>query len=385
MMVGSRPRVLHVRSSNFLLGAEQVVLELLKNSAKFGVEASLLVLRDPSDSQTELFKAAKDSGIKVAELECGATPSRSVLKALKDICESDSIDAVHCHGYKEDILVWLARIRLPKVATNHLWKRTNLKLWVYSLIDALSLFSFQHIIAVSSAIQRDMNKLGIPNSKMSLILNGIDVESISSFTPDLERLAANVGIEKSSLVIASLSSLTPEKGIDVLLKAIGNVRRMSEAGEVSFKVLVIGDGPERERLERMISELELKESVTMLGHRSDARELLKLVDIFVLPSRNEGLPISLLEAMASNCGVIATDVGEVASVLSKPEHGGVLVKADDVDGVSLAISGLLKDHDKLQSFKEDGYQRVKDKFSADEMTRQYCEVYTRVIRQFKKP
>ncbi|MDI9245585.1 glycosyltransferase family 4 protein [Marinobacter sp. CHS3-4] len=382
MIAGSRPRVLHVRSSNLLLGAEQVVLELLKNSFEFDIESSLLVIKDPEDAETELYRAAKTSGITVTELECGAFPTRSVLKELKQICTFDSIDLVHCHGYKEDILIWLAGIQLPKVATNHLWKRTNSKLWIYSLIDAVSLRSFNHIIAVSSQIQRDMNRLGIPNSKMSLILNGIDVESISSSATDLKYIGTSLGIKENTVVIASLSSLTPEKGIDVLLNAIGNIRKMPEISELSYKVLVIGDGPERERLEVMIADLQLNEFVTMVGHRSDARELLKLVDIFVLPSRNEGLPISLLEAMASNCGVIATDVGEVSSVITEPNHG-VLVKANDVEGISLAISDFLKDHEKLELFKSNSYQRVKEKFSAFEMTRQYCEIYTKEIHNFQ--
>lgn len=380
MAVGSRPRVLHIRSSSALLGAEQVVLELLKNSHQFGIDSSLLVLRDPSDAQTELYKAARGLGIDVSELECGATPSRSVFRKLRQACESNSIDVVHCHGYKEDILVWLARIKLPKVATNHLWKRTNLKLWIYSLIDAFSLRSFEHVIAVSSHIQRDMNKLGIPTSRMSLILNGIDVESISSSQPDLKRLATSVGIKENSFLIASLSSLTPEKGIDVLLSAIGKLQAMPEIASIPFKVLIIGEGPERERLENMIHDLGLGESVVMLGHRSDARNLLKMIDIFVLPSRNEGLPIALLEAMASNCGVIATNVGEIASVISEPEQGS-LVESNDVEGIAQAIASLLNNPEKLESSKKEGYCRVSDKFSATEMTRQYCEVYMKVIRE----
>lgn len=73
MAVGIRPRVLHIRSSSALLGAEQVVLELLKNSAEFGVDAFLLVLRDPNDPTTQLYKVANDMGIGVTELECGGT------------------------------------------------------------------------------------------------------------------------------------------------------------------------------------------------------------------------------------------------------------------------------------------------------------------------
>jgi glycosyltransferase involved in cell wall biosynthesis len=382
MADGPRPRVLHVRSSGALLGAEQVVLELLKNSQRFGVDASLLVIKDPKDSQTELYRAATRLGVDVSELDCGATVSRSVLKKLRKICKCDSIDIIHCHGYKEDILFWLAGIKLPKVATNHLWKRTNLKLWIYSLLDALSLRSFQHVVAVSSRIQHDMNKLGIPNSKMSLILNGIDVESISSSAPDLGPLAKDMGINEGTFVIASLSSLTPEKGIDVLLNAISHIRTGRETAGIPFKVLVIGDGPERERLETVVHNLNLEGCVEMLGHRSDARELLQMVDIFVLPSRNEGLPIALLEAMASNCGIVATNVGEVASVITRQEQG-FLVDADDVEGISRAISDFLKDRDKLNSAKRHSYYRVKDAFSSTEMARQYCEVYAEVIRKWK--
>jgi hypothetical protein len=79
-------------------------------------------------------------------------------------------------------------------------------LWIYSLLDALSLHSFQHVVAVSSRVQHDMNKLGTPNSKMSLILNGIDVDSISSSAPDLTALARGLGIYEATFLIASLSS-----------------------------------------------------------------------------------------------------------------------------------------------------------------------------------
>ena len=378
MVVGPRPRVLHVRSSSALLGAEQVVLELLKNSPEFGVEASLLVLRDPNDAQTELYRAAKSLGVPVSELECGATPSRSVLKELRKACVSNSIDVIHCHGYKEDILVWLAGLKLPKVATNHLWKRTNLKLWIYSLLDALSLRNFQHVIAVSRQIQSDMSKLGIPSSRMSMILNGIDVDAFSATEPDRKLLFPGAEIEKGTRLIASLSSLTPEKGIDVLINAIGIIREMPEIGEFAFKVLVIGEGPERQRLEALIQDLDLQETVLMLGHRSDARDLLKMVDIFVLPSRNEGLPISLLEAMASNCGVIATDVGEIKSVITGPELGEV-VPADNAEMVARAVAGFLVNSERLKSCQERGLERVKNKFSAREMARQYCEIYKEVL------
>ncbi|WP_336143066.1 MULTISPECIES: glycosyltransferase family 4 protein [unclassified Marinobacter] len=378
MAVGIRPRVLHIRSSSALLGAEQVVLELLKNSAEFGVDAFLLVLRDPNDPTTQLYKVANDMGIGVTELECGGTPSRKVLSDLRLICESYSVSALHCHGYKEDILVWLAGISLPKVATNHLWKRTNLKLWIYSLLDALSLRTFQHVVAVSSKIQKDMNRLGVPASRTSLILNGIDVDSISKSEPDRERLISSLNIDKDTLLVASLSSLTPEKGIDVLVNAIDKVLRLPELQKLSFKVLVIGEGPERPRLEALIQDLGLEKTVVLLGHRSDARDLLKLVDIFVLPSRNEGLPISLLEAMASGCAVVATDVGEVKSVLSSSEQGA-LIQPDDSDMTAQAIGDFLTDSRKLESCKKQGYERVSHGFSAREMTRQYCDIYSNVL------
>jgi glycosyltransferase involved in cell wall biosynthesis len=178
------------------------------------------------------------------------------------------------------------------------------------------------------------------------------------------------------------ASLTPEKGIDVLLNAISRIRKSDETAGIPFKVLIIGDGPERERLETIVQNLNLDGCVEMLGHRSDARVLLKIVDIFVLPSRNEGLPIALLEAMASNCGLVATNVGEVASVITRQEQG-LLVDADDVEGISRAISEFLKDPDKLSSAKRHSYYRVKDAFSSTDMARQYCEVYAEVIRKWK--
>jgi glycosyltransferase involved in cell wall biosynthesis len=115
-----------------------------------------------------------------------------------------------------------------------------------------------------------------------------------------------------------------------------------------------------------------------LGHRADARELLKLVDIFVLPSRNEGLPISLLEAMAAKCAVVATHVGEVQSVI-ECESQGIIVPPDDAESLARGIASYLESDQMLDSCKKKGFERVESSFSALEMTRQYTEIYAKVI------
>jgi glycosyltransferase involved in cell wall biosynthesis len=103
-----------------------------------------------------------------------------------------------------------------------------------------------------------------------------------------------------------------------------------------------------------------------------------MIDIFVLPSRNEGLPISLLEAMAAKCAVVVTNVGEVKAVIIRPDYGA-LVQPGDAEAFALGIASYLTNTERLESCKERGYERVKESFSAQEMTREYCDIYTRVV------
>jgi len=145
--------------------------------------------------------------------------------------------------------------------------------------------------------------------------------------------------------LVTVANLVPLKGIDILIKALHEGPRV--------ELMVIGDGPERKRLEELSSELKLKEFVTFTGFISQEKlsEYLHSSSIFVLPSLSEGVPRSILEAMASGMFIIATEVGGIPDVIADGKNG-FLVPPNDVDALSNAIRLALADTRKLNAIGE---------------------------------
>ena len=151
--------------------------------------------------------------------------------------------------------------------------------------------------------------------------------------------------------------------------------------------LIVGDGPLRQDLQDKSSQLTEAEGVkahrpggpiVFAGVRNDMPEMYALMDIFVLPSRTEGLPMVLLEALAAKKPVVATTVGAVPGVIDHG-HSGLLTQPGDVEDLSGAIIDLLDNPQKAQHLAQNGYERVKDHFSAQRMAEQYIEVYKDVL------
>jgi len=252
------------------------------------------------------------------------------------------------------------------MATCHLWTRQTPAIRAYEFIDAWLLRRFDAVVAVSDVIAEDARRAGIPAAKITTINNGIDLVPFASATPTLAE-----EIKKGDrLLIGTVGRLVSQKGMDYFLRAAREV--LNEMPEALFAV--VGDGPDREKLERLTQELGIERHVVFTGSRADMPHVYASFDVFVLASLDEGLPMAVLEALASNRAVVATQVGAVPKVIVSGQTG-MLVKAADVPGLADAILVLLRNPELRARLGRNGSALVHKQFSSRVMSQEYLRLY----------
>jgi glycosyltransferase involved in cell wall biosynthesis len=184
-----------------------------------------------------------------------------------------------------------------------------------------------------------------------------------------------MGWELDPVYIGTVGNLRPVKNQTLLLQAAQQVC----ARYSNVRVVIIGDGPLREQLIRTAEELGIHKQVRLLGARSEIPELLNALDIFVLPSLSEGLPMSVLEAMACGLPVVATRVGGITEVVVHG-HTGLLVPSQAVQQLAAALETLVQQPAMRVTLGRQGRQRVVEHFSRQRMVRDYQLLYESLMR-----
>jgi len=362
------PCVLLIRASGEMaLGAEEVVIQLASMLPQQGWKASILTVTDARDQSNGLFRKATALGLNVHEVLSRGRLDPSIVTAIRSLAVAQRATVLHSHGYKENLHTLAARTGLPTIATNHLWKRSTLKLRLYALLDSLLIGRFNATVGVSAEICEEMRNLPfVRSSRVSYVSNGIRLSSSAS---SRERGSS---LERP-LIITTVSSLTAEKGITYLIDALA----APAVARLHWRLRIIGDGPLREALEAQVRERSLQERVDFLGFRSDVPSLLEDTDTFVLPSLSEGLPMALLEAMAAGCSIVASSVGQVPHALSTPECG-ILVPPADPKALGGALTILIADPEIRDGLGSAAREAVK-RFSSEQMARAYASLYRDIL------
>ncbi|MFH1380929.1 MAG: glycosyltransferase family 4 protein [Candidatus Omnitrophota bacterium] len=235
-----------------------------------------------------------------------------------------------------------------------------------------------YTIAISDAVEDHLIKdFKLKKEKVFLIYTGVDCEKFSRVigTDEKGRLKESLGFEKAP-IIGSITRLSPVKGLRHVLFAMKDI--LEEVPKA--RLLLVGEGPSKEYLMELARRLGIVKNVFFALSTTDTRRFLSIIDIFVFYSLQEGLGLSLLEAMAAGKPCVASNVGGVSSVL---EDGvtGLLVPSKETHPLKEAIVKLLKNEKLRNEFAERGRALVKEKFSLDGMTKQVMEVYSRALKK----
>jgi glycosyltransferase involved in cell wall biosynthesis len=372
--VRSPVRVLQLTSSLGFYGAEQMIMTLITALDRGSFDVRLATLEKKRASSTAIVSAARAAGIDAVTLPCQGWLDWNAIQALKSLVEEEKIEILHCHEPKSRLYgaVVSRMTGIPMIATHHLWTGQNLRTRLVESIDAAVLHGCDKVIGVSSSVAESMRRVLVSSRRIEVIPNGIN---LGSFEDELQNdeVRASLGIPRGVPVIGAVGRLDIQKAHERLIEA---AREVTDAGQNAVYV-IFGEGVERPHLESLVRELGLTGRVLLPGYRKDIRPYLAMMDVFAMPSRREGTPMALLEAMAMKKPVVATAVGGVPDVLRNGIDGIML--PENGDGLGDALLKLLRDPACASQMARSGRRRVETEFSSLRMAGRYEDVYRRCL------
>ena len=362
-------------------GAEYHVYYLANHLSKHGVEVHLI---------SEVMPGSHfEPGIKVHSFRFRHPPLRrfsgwllthtigglhTFIKYLEVVNEVVP-DIIHVHGRLAPRLISMLKTRSPLIYTVHdqspytaafrgLERLT--RVLAYLALEYRTVHKVHHVIAVSRHVYRELIEwIGLLKERVSLIPNGVDTEY---FKPS--------GNKKPYILF--VGRLTKRKGIDILVRAFAKIAgRFPET-----KLIIVGDGEEKKNILNMAIRLNIYNRMLLLSNipANILRRLYAESSIFVLPSRGEGLPLSLLEAMSSQCAVIATKVSGVTDVIDHMENG-IIIELDNIEQLANTLTLLLSDQALLKKIARKAREKAVEEYSWDTIARKVIQVYKKVLER----
>jgi glycosyltransferase involved in cell wall biosynthesis len=372
-------RVLQVVTRLVARGVPRHVLDLATHLDPERFEVEVLAGQGLS-SEGSLWPEAEHSGIVTHRLnslqrEVNPLKDTAALLGIMRRLRAGRYDVVHTHISKAGILGRLAAkwAGIPCVHTYHgnvgELESNSFASRLYLAIEQWAARSSSALLAVSDEVRDHLLRLGVGRAEQyQVVPNGID---LSKFCLTQDDVAQD---RSKSPSIGCVCSLTHEKGVDILLESIPQIIRQFP----DLRVFVVGDGPLRAELEGRARDLGVNESVTFAGVTSDVPSWLSQFDVFALPSRREGHPIALLEAMAMGVAVVATRVGGVPELVKDGVHG-LLVETEDSDRLAEALITLLTDAERRRVLAEVGMLMVREQYGLERMAEQVAAAYNDVV------
>jgi len=345
------------------------------------VEVVVVYIRDVRDHEFRIADKARSFGLTFYELEERSKLDLRVLRALRDIIVRHDINLIHAHDYKTDLFAyllrrWLGRRRFTLLSTAHAWVMLGPRGALYRRLDLWLMRRFDHLIAVSHATGNEMVAAGVPPQLISVIHNAIDTEE---WAPGAIRptLRAELGIPHDSLVLGYVGRIMPEKDLETWLRAAAVVAR--QYPEAQF--VLVGEGRDAStlsQLQRLATDLGIAERVYFPGYRAQLLPVYAAFDLFVLTSRREGLPNSVLEAMAMGLPVVTTDVAGTKELVLHEQTGFVLPQGD-VAGLAQAMTTLAGNAQWRQAMGLAGRKRVEQEFSFTGRLQRIETLYDKIV------
>ena len=368
---GGNAKVLHAIAPGPVGGAESAVLGLTAGLVEAGVEVVLAVLADAS---SEPFAArARAEGRQVEIIDA---PGRNYLRdwsELRRIVRKHKLDLVHSHGYRADMMGFLAARseRRPVVATAHGFTDGSLKNRLNQWLAMRALKRDDAVIAVSSPLATRLASMGVPAARIATIPNAWRPPS----TRPLDRAAArdHLGLDVDAPLLGWVGRLSHVKGADIAIAALALVRNNSA------RLVFVGDGPERPALAAQAAALGIASRVHFAGMVPEASSILPAFDALVLSSRSEGTPMVLLETIHAGIPIVASAVGGVPDLL--PPGSALLVPPDDPVALGSAIDQALADPAASRARVLAARAHMTERFSPEEWVSHHLAVYQRVMER----
>ena len=366
-------------------GPDKTILLSAKAHDKKKVHIHCLYLRGAGDRGFTLGERARTLGVSYQEIEEKGPWDARALGRLVQAIRAYHPHVVHTHDYKTDILGCVLSPLFPRtafLATAHGWTRDNARMHSYNRADRIALRTFHHVIAVSNATRAKLLEAGLRRERVSLLYNGIDTDywRPADRYDAQRRLRRRFGIDLSSPLVGFFGRLSPEK--DVITAAETASRVLQAHPSATF--LFIGDGSEAGALRTRLDALGMTRRAFVLGRRTIDPTLYQALDVYFMTSLTEGLPNTLLEAMACACPSVATPVGGIPELLGDSKGALLRPPASPADIADAIVSLLVRP----RMATDMGFRaraRIVDAFSFHQRLCKIEALYLHLVRRMRSP
>jgi len=353
-------------------GAERQILTLLNHLGRASVVPSLFVFQDG-----ELARRARIHGIPTVVIGAGRGLDLAALVKLSVALRSGHFDVVHVHGYKAITYVAVSHVfrEFPIIKTEHggmelggVSPSARLKLRFYRAVENFAVRrSGTWIVYVTQELQRSCcaEHQGL---RTRVIPNGIDPYSVTQCSRPAELHAEHFNV-------AVVGRLERVKGVRFAIEMVADKRACAK-----IRLNIVGDGPLRQELEELARRLNVTQRVQFLGFRTDATAFIAHADALLMPSLHEGLPYTLLEAIAAGTPVVASRIGGLAEILDH-ESTALLFSPGNVQQIAACMERFLAEPQFARRLAALAQDRLMPRFTAEKMVECYVKLYRDAVAE----
>lgn len=368
-------KILHLRASNFYGGPERQLHFHARQVQGTEFDVTIGSFTEAGRSPRFLQVIAADD-LKTTLLSVRSPYDPRAVRTVRDYLIKNDIDLLCTHDYRTHLVGWLAvrGSRRRWVAFSRGWTRENLKVRLYHWLDRIILRWADHVVAVSAAQKRRLRRLLIPQRKISVVHNAVDVPQLqAAIRVDLR---ARLGLPAESLVFVAAGRFSREKGQADLVRAV--VDAVGHGADLHL--VLFGDGPDLDKIRHLAAGLSGGDRIHCPGFEPELIGCLKGADVLVNPSLSEGLPNIVLEAMALGVPVIATAVGGVPEIITD-ESTGYLVRAGDRRALSDAIWRVCGNIDQARQLAAAALKFADEQLTFEKQNQKLSAIYRQLQRE----
>lgn len=387
MTLNKKINVLHLRSCRGAGGGpEKTILFSSKEVDRREFDMSIAYLKSRNDPDFDLHERAAKLGINdFVTIDERFKFDIGAMRRLLAVLRERKIDILHCHCYKSDLYgLILSRFhRMKLVTTAHgplatmrfFWASKNWRVrYLYDQLDLRILRYFDAVIMVSDTMRPIISKYRVDDRKLVWVRNAIDSSFFRRSPAPDPSFRASLNIPNGARVVGAVGRLNGEKDYPNFLSAARSL--LEQDPQLYF--VIAGKGELESELKQMAQNMGVAERVSFLGHFHDVRQVYELMDVYVLSSTREGLPNTVLEAMAMEVPIVSTDVDGVKEAVSGQAEA-ILVPARDSQALAGAIRNVLDDADLAKRLATAARQKVEDEFSFARRMRRVENIYRSVM------
>jgi glycosyltransferase involved in cell wall biosynthesis len=369
-----RPTICHVIHAMGVGGAEVLVDRMVRGfSAHYNCIVAVL------DDIGEIGEQLRNDGFVVEHMHRVAGIDRKCAARLDAFSKQHQVDILHAHQYTPFFQAMLSRGlagKRPVLFTEHGRHFPDRPSRKRSIANRLMLRSNDRLVGCGRAVRQALiDNEGLPADRVQVIYNGVDLDALAAAPSDARAtIRSEFGMGADDFVAVLVARLHQLKDHQTALRAVELARKTIP----ELRLLLAGDGEERPFIEQTIRDSQLEDGVTLAGSRSDVASLLAASDAFLMTSISEGIPLTIIEAMAAGLPVVSTAVGGIPEMI---EHGttGLLAQAGDHQALADALIQLHRNPDQRSQIAEAGRQRARQQFSLNAMLDGYRQLYEEML------